>query len=649
MNISFIWIEDFQDGLIEKQSFNFDSRFRYECKYKFNNQFELYIKANANYIQDFFTSETDYQGPVANIRNITAIIGQNGVGKSSILDYIKQSLVNNNDEDETDIEDEGKFLYILHKYEGTEPKYFVYHHPEMNVQINVSEGVDFYYEQCTVQKKFQGLDDTNFIYFSNIYDYKDEYEYISKKMLNISTNYLSSMPLLKQQREGTIESEGPSIKFKDVKRQIQFVVGIKTVSELTNLSFVLPDEVEASFSMFNRARNRNDAHIAPLIEELIQLIDRCKKRSISFSESRVKRRIMQCFLEHLLVEMCRDRHSITEEFTTRLKAINYSPYDFFDTVNKDEFYKIIRWILMLAESFRTIQDSEFKNLSNMLKANALLLIKIYKYLKKDLIKINFNRDRITFSLQMNELEKSDFIDIYEVAFIRDDFIRFYWRDMSSGEKAMLNIYSRFYFAANRLELTQEPENDLIILIDEGEVYLHPHWQSQLIHNLIEYLPVIFRNQEGINQRNIQIVLTSNSPFIISDLPSTSVIFLKKEKEKSVVLSGLEDYNQTFAANIHSLLAHSFFMQDGLIGAFAKRKINDLIHLLVNESIHDLLPYEEEIEKTINIIGEPVIRNKLSQMLKDKLSVRMLSVDQEIRELKSRLNELENWKRDTNQT
>jgi len=36
---------------------------------------------------------------------------------------------------------------------------------------------------------------------------------------------------------------------------------------------------------------------------------------------------------------------------------------------------------------------------------------------------------------------------------------------------------------------------------------------------------------------------------------------------------------TFGANIHTLLSHGFFMEDGLMGEFAKEKINEVIKFL----------------------------------------------------------------------
>lgn len=111
-----------------------------------------------------------------------------------------------------------------------------------------------------------------------------------------------------------------------------------------------------------------------------------------------------------------------------------------------------------------------------------------------------------------------------------------------------------------------------------------------------------------------------------------------------MIEDLDENHRTFAANIHSLLAHSFFMEEGVTGAFAKRKINEIIHLLIKEDIVTIFENEEKIEKTINLIGEPVIRNKLLQMLAER---RMTGVNKEIARLNLRLKKLEKWQDDKN--
>jgi ABC-type transport system involved in cytochrome bd biosynthesis fused ATPase/permease subunit len=68
---------------IEKQGFNFSSKYKFDFDY---DKKELKCEENPNSVEEGFFGE--------NITNITAIIGKNGSGKSSVLELLK-GIINN--------------------------------------------------------------------------------------------------------------------------------------------------------------------------------------------------------------------------------------------------------------------------------------------------------------------------------------------------------------------------------------------------------------------------------------------------------------------------------------------------------------------------------------------------------------------------
>ncbi|PEP16072.1 hypothetical protein CN578_14240 [Bacillus toyonensis] len=652
LELAYIWIKNFKEGLINEQGFTFDNHYRYNFKKKEDNQYKIYVKENTNYIEDFFTVELESKEPIAKIQNVTAIVGQNGAGKSSILEYIKGKVRKkeslslrgymNKSEDEVE-----EYIYIFKEYVDGEKKYYISHSAIIQVEIILENNIKFNCEYTSQTGLRSNLTNTNVVYFSNVYDCKDEHS--NGKLLNISTNYLTDDYYDKDQN---IKNEGRNYKFRESKRQIQFVYGMRRTYNQVSLPFALPDQVDIFSSRASQTPSvgkKLDISHSKLLSSLVTQLEKFRKNR-DFQIFNVGRRnVMKVkrftvsIIDHIFTEIRRS------EFEQKLVNIDFDFSD--ETLDKgsnNTYFKFIRKILELAKIIRE-REEDLIAFSEMFTALAKLMIICYKY--------DFNAEprplnpRVSFHTTYDtngsgEDSLERFINYYEKACINHEFLNFSWRSMSSGEMALLNIYSRFYFLLGLEDIKDNPENDLIILIDEGEVYLHPHWQSQIINSLIEYFSVIFKNNTELKQRSIQIILTSNSPFVVSDLPSTNIIFLKKERNRTIVVDGLEDYHQTFAANIHSLLSHSFFMEDGVTGVFAKRKINEIIHMLVNQEISQILDNEKKIEKTINLIGEPLIRNKLSQMLSDKLSIRMLSVDREIKDLITRLEELERWKGDT---
>jgi hypothetical protein len=144
--------------------------------------------------------------------------------------------------------------------------------------------------------------------------------------------------------------------------------------------------------------------------------------------------------------------------------------------------------------------------------------------------------------------------------------------------------------------------------------MHPEWQRNFLNDLIEFVNKNFTNNQ------IQIVLTSHSPFLISDLPKENVLLLDKQGK---VNRQLEE-ESSFGANIHQLFSNQFFLiEKGTTGAFAKKKILELNHRISNLKIEDL----PVVEKLISMIGEPVLRFRLENRLEKQILERFKDQDQ----------------------
>lgn len=176
---------------------------------------------------------------------------------------------------------------------------------------------------------------------------------------------------------------------------------------------------------------------------------------------------------------------------------------------------------------------------------------------------------------------------------------------SSGERAILNFLSRIYFASeiNRMipESGFELHYNVLILVDEIDIYQHPEWQRRMLYDLLNEL------QHHFPEKHFQIVFSSHSPIVLSDMPCENSIFLKKTEDTIVQI---DRKTQTFGANIHTLYKDAFFIEDGLgMGEFAKNYINQLIKDIQSQRIS-----HEEAKKKLNIIGEPILRKKIYQIL-----------------------------------
>ena len=170
--------------------------------------------------------------------------------------------------------------------------------------------------------------------------------------------------------------------------------------------------------------------------------------------------------------------------------------------------------------------------------------------------------------------------------------------------AYLYFLPRYEFGINFLV-----NRDVLIMIDEIDVHLHPEWQRQLINNSINVLTKLFEN------KNVQIVLTTHSPIVLSDLPTQNIIFVsKKENCESNVFKRDQSEYRTFGANIFDLYNDSFFFDgDAIVGDYAKNYINSIYTQLETMSESS----KETILKKIELVGEPVIKNDLLYLFNGK--------------------------------
>lgn len=166
--------------------------------------------------------------------------------------------------------------------------------------------------------------------------------------------------------------------------------------------------------------------------------------------------------------------------------------------------------------------------------------------------------------------------------------------MSSGEIALINIFATVYSALKR-----KTSGSLLLVMDEIDAFLHPKWQQEILTYITRWI----NESEKFNNKKVQLVVATHSPIILSDIPRDNIIYLKEPFE---VYSSEQ---LTFGANINTLFYDSFFMEKGSIGTIAKKEIQ----WAIDNSIKNMdLSFEEQkrLVYIINNIGDKFLREKL---------------------------------------
>ncbi|MEZ7515344.1 hypothetical protein [Flavobacterium frigidarium] len=203
------------------------------------------------------------------------------------------------------------------------------------------------------------------------------------------------------------------------------------------------------------------------------------------------------------------------------------------------------------------------------------------------------------------------------------------KNLSSGEKGLYDLFSVLNDLNYRIENNihknysifnkrEEVTDNLLILLDEADLGFHPEWKKKYVNIIQQIIPFIFK------KKSIQIIITTHDPLTLSDFPNNNIVYLLKNDNRTEVLDYDSKYRptKTFGANISDLLAESFFVNDGLIGDFAKEKIEKTIEWINNNiesKIRNTDTFSKELEyhkRVISIIDEPIIKIKLSEMISE---------------------------------
>jgi predicted ATP-binding protein involved in virulence len=237
------------------------------------------------------------------------------------------------------------------------------------------------------------------------------------------------------------------------------------------------------------------------------------------------------------------------------------------------------------------------------------------------------------------------------------------RQLSTGEKGLINLFSNIYSTFSQGEIIPKLRinktfgqsklkvvniNNLILFLDEADLGFHPQWKKKYVKILTDFLPIMFAEIPGFE--SVQIIFTTHDPLTLSDIPNSNVVYLKKDGDKTKVLNEHEKPKKSFGANITDLLADSFFIDDGLIGDFAKGKIEKVIQWLnelrvlkendkTNKNLKEVSENDKvKYKKIIELIDEPLLKSKLLEMYYE-LFPNEFDNEKEIEEVRRRAIEL----------
>ncbi|PAW27854.1 hypothetical protein BKC07_16865 [Peribacillus simplex] len=553
------------DRKIINQDINFSNDFKVSFK-----QGDLEIKKNIYNEMNHFWGE--------NIENITLLIGKNGVGKTSILD-----LIGSNDKTRKYNFEKGKYFLIYHVYDD----YYYFEGTMRNDIRNIKDDsgskTSFFFQALATNLFYKTT--SNKLNELNIYYSRNKIRYPwagEKKVYKGDDNKLLKYFEMNTNIEDALNTYSRFDLFDNANRAVRIEQKINYLNNPRYLSFLyemeqiyLKPEFVSNLFLNEEGKELNN--------EIYKKYTRSEQDKLFDKVDLKKEYFILRILEKIYLGKLSEFLSI--ESKSRYKQYKYYEYgDDGRDINikqEQEFkYNVLKDVLRIRQVKLQLIDKEECSKAQILEYRINFLEEVLTYLYEHFNRNNYpirtiditNLIERLYSFPLNYFKDKNIIEIpsedeffaKNVSYLKDsynDIFNFKFTNFSDGEFIYLNLFSNVHKYIEHSDFY-----DCILLLDEPDINLHPEWSRKLIYDLIKL--VENHKKEG----KVQIIITSHSPFIVTDFPKENIFAFKlNNKTKNYFI---ENPEFGFAANIYDLITDTFFMEAS-IGEFAVKKIQSI--------------------------------------------------------------------------
>lgn len=579
---------------MKERGFLFDSNYSIEVN-KEKNVLHCSISKKRNILDSFLYGNV----------SVTAIVGDNGAGKTTCLDALLSCLV--------DFDDNCGLLIWEDKEE-------LYYHLSSRCECSVDFG-----NNCLKRLRGNHILPMNMIYYSDLFcDYNASYilkDNISRVNSYVDISNMGELRKIEREKKSLSSMQffmNDSLKkimlseFVDKKNDYPWTQIIKNRELIFQ---VINWEVMRRKGFSSSNHNRS---VLPIVMEWARLKEK------SFSEEDIIRETL--FFDYVIsiyqrVGSVENNNALVDEIIDILFK------DYVDDNYREKFLFNIfeNYDQNLLYHNENVLQERFKN------HNPEIVLPIFeKYLlfynllksKKWLmnsIKESMHSNRLLYKpwQKINAEDRNFIIDVpkeeslielctdYIDARFACNILRFYW-PMSSGENSIFSLFARVYYAIKNFQdySTDNDIDSILLIIDEIDNTYHPKWQQRILNWLINFTNQMYPYYK------FQLIIATHSPILLSDIPKNRVIFMPSGVSDNVIR---KEHAETFAANIASLYYDSFFMKEGSIGELAKEAVDSLYMILGNydknssyrtpKSLADVQKNKEVLTRRIKAIFE----------------------------------------------
>lgn len=654
MELVYMYIQSFDEIIVEEE-INFSNNF---CV-NMNEKKELIIKDKENNFNSFYGE---------NIKNITMLLGKNGSGKTSILDILGMK---SDDRINNYKRNKNNSYFILYSIGNNE---FLLEYVGVGILRQISNIHSKFRNYIDHQFDIFGIERIKKYGDKLIIDLDVESRKVAEK---IKTSYIlndsnSRIQIKYKQNESEIKNNRIShfyklcngkldeynyiknlndkvVKSSNVRLSIECnIPEINTMEFGSNLSHSLKEQ--ELFNMFksNLYNNYNPKFSLYMSKKVEQKIGKTILNKANYDNKQIF--ILDLLCKYIVNEFYnkiynrlksntsdieKDNNEISkitdEELDSLLKYCCSKNFDYtsLDSLIAVDIMEELEMINKAVKFFREKGRDKIEELTYLLRYLNSRIFTVesfysndyFKYIDTVIKKIQsidisyFNEDEISIGVNVDDKDIESFLKTFDqyspatnpASVVRiENILKLKFKNLSQGENYYFSLYSKLYDIlkdSNKDELT-------VLLLDEPDQSLHPDWSRCFINNIV--------NESKKYNMNLQIVITTHSPFMVSDIIKDNVYLLNKDLEigKSYINNINEEakIHNTFASNIYEVLKMSFFL-DKTMGEFSYNKIVEWIEKIERRDTSD-----NNLKESLELIGEKIIRNKLQVLYKEKYCI-----------------------------